>query len=150
MSADRRALVARMTAFPQRLAEAARAFAPHEAGVPPGEWTAREVVGHLVSVERRVWQARLDTLAASPAEPAWTWTEPEPADDPEAATLDGALGLFAAARAATLHRLAGLDEAGWARTGVHATYGRQDVAGLIAIAADHDDEHLAGLRAVIA
>ncbi len=31
------------------------------------------------------------------------------------------------------------------RTGVHATYGRLDVAGLLRLAIDHDEEHLAGL-----
>jgi hypothetical protein len=35
-----------------------------------------------------------------------------------------------------------LDEAGWARTGTHATFGVLDVAGLMVRAIDHDDEHL--------
>jgi len=144
----RRALVARMTAFPDVLTAAARAFVPHEAGLPAGEWTAREIVSHLVAVERRVWQTRLDMLTASTDEPAWTWTEPGPTDDPEAATLDGALVLLAAERAATLARVTALDDGGWARTGVHATYGRLDVAGLLGVLLDHDDQHLAGLRTI--
>jgi hypothetical protein len=43
--------------------------------------------------------------------------------------------------------VAAFDDAGWARTGVHATYGRLDVAALLRLAADHDDEHLAALEA---
>ena len=37
------------------------------------------------------------------------------------------------------------DYDGWDRTGVHETYGRLDVAGLLRVAIDHDEEHLAGL-----
>ena len=147
MDAVRTDVVARLAGFPARLAVVAGHAAADEAidGPPPGEWTAREVVAHLIAVEAAVWQARLDGLVADPSEPAWGWTEPGPVTDPAAATLEGALGLFAAAREATLARVAALDEAGWARTGVHAVYGRLDVAALLGIAADHDEEHLAGL-----
>ena len=34
---------------------------------------------------------------------------------------------------------------GWSRTGTPDTYGVLDVAGLMTVAADHDDEHLASL-----
>ncbi len=147
MDAVRAEVVARLAGFPARLAVVAGHAASSEAidGPPPGEWSAREVVAHLVAVEGAVWQARLEQLAADPAEPTWSWWEPAPVTDPAAATLEGALGLFAAAREATLARVAALDEAGWARTGAHAVYGRLDVAALLGIAADHDDEHLAGL-----
>jgi hypothetical protein len=139
--------MARLAACPERLARLARAVEAAEtvAGPPAGEWTPREVVAHLVAVEGLVWQARLARLAASPTEPTWSWTEPGPVEDPAAATLDMALALFAGARSLTLSRLADLDDAGWRRTGVHATYGRLDVAGLLHVAADHDDEHLAAL-----
>lgn len=148
--AGRLAIVARLGAFPVRLAEAARAVESAEgtSGRPPGEWTPREVVAHLVAVEGVVWQARLDSLAeAGDAEPVWSWVEPGPLDDPAAATLDGALELFAAGRALTLQRVAALEASGWARAGIHATYGPLDVVGLLRIAADHDDEHLDALVA---
>ncbi len=38
-----------------------------------------------------------------------------------------------------------LDDAGWARFGTHVTYGVLDVAGLLNLAIDHDEDHLAGL-----
>jgi hypothetical protein len=41
-----------------------------------------------------------------------------------------------------------LGPSGWARTGTHDTYGVLDVAALMAVAADHDDEHLASLTPV--
>lgn len=147
--AGRLAVVARLGAVPARLAAVARAVeaSESEAGPPAGEWSPRDVVAHLVAVEGVVWQARLDSLGPDREEPAWSWTEPPPLEDSSAATLDGALVLFSAGRALTLARLAALDDAGWARTGVHATYGRLDVAGLMRIAADHDDEHLDALEA---
>jgi hypothetical protein len=146
MVGQREAIVERLASFPARLAGAAQRVESVEAeGPPAGEWSAREVVAHLVAVEAAVWQARLEQLAADPAEPTWSWWEPAPVTDPAATTLEGALGLFAAARAATMARVAALDEAGWARTGAHAVYGRLDVAALLRVAADHDEEHLAGL-----
>ena len=149
MLVARLTVVAQLGALPVRLATLARAVAELEAasGPPDGEWTPRVVVAHLVAVEGVVWQARLDTLGPDRPEPAWTWTEPGPIEDPSAATLDGALALFEAGRALTLSRLEALDDDGWAKTWVHATFGRLDVAGLMRVAADHDDEHLAALEA---
>ena len=145
----RRGLLARLAEDPARIAAAARrvAAAGSRSGTPPGEWTARDVVAHLAAVETDVHQARLDQLAAGGPAPEWVWTEPGPLDAPEAATLEGALDLFAACRSATLGRVTGLDEAGWARTGTHATFGRLDVTGLLGVIIDHDDEHLGGLEA---
>jgi hypothetical protein len=147
---QRDVVLARLRAFPGRLAEVALAVAAADesAGGPPeGEWSARENVAHLVAVERGIWQARLDGLATlqPDQEPAWAWTEPGPVDDPDAATLDGALLVFRAARTSTVARLDALDGAGWARTGMHAAYGRLDVTGLATIAANHDDEHIANM-----
>jgi hypothetical protein len=38
-----------------------------------------------------------------------------------------------------------LTSADWARTGTHATMGVLDVAALLRVAIDHDDEHLASI-----
>ena len=53
--------------------------------------------------------------------------------------------MFAKRRAKSVATVRALDEAGWARFGTHATYGRLDVAGLLRLAIDHDEEHLAGI-----
>jgi hypothetical protein len=53
--------------------------------------------------------------------------------------------MHARVRAATLALLDDLGPDGWTRTGTHDTYGVLDVAGLMTVAADHDDEHLASL-----
>jgi len=49
---------------------------------------------------------------------------------------------YAADRAATMATIDALDDAGWARTGTHATFGVLDVAGLMIRAVDHDEEHI--------
>jgi hypothetical protein len=137
----------RLAAGPSRIAAAARRAAGQESVPRPGAgWTAREVVGHLYLVEQVVFHARLDQLAAGES-PRWAWVEPGTAAAGDAPTLDDALDLFAARRAGTLGRVAAFDEPGWNRTGMHATFGRLDVVGLLGVIADHDDEHHADLEA---
>jgi hypothetical protein len=142
---DRAALVRELAAVPTRLVDTAR----RTPEPPPGEWAAREVVCHLVAVETEAWHARLDMLWERDDEPAWPWTEPGPWAGEGSETLEGALEAFEVRRAATLDRLARLDDAGWRRTGVHQTYGRLDVTALIELALDHDREHLASLAAAL-
>ena len=129
--------------FPDRLAAAARSA--DERPVPDGEWGPAEVVRHLIAVEGEVWQARLARVAAED-DPHWTWTEPGLAPGFDDATMDEILATFAAARAVTLTTVRALDDAGWARFGTHATYGRLDVEGLLRLADDHDSSHLDALN----
>ena len=136
--ADRAELVARSASFPGRLADAARAAEGRQ--VPDGEWTPAQVVRHLMAVEGEVWLSRLAELVAG-GEPRWSWTEPGPLPGFDDASLDHVLGLFGRLRASTVDFLRTFDDAAWARTGVHATYGRLDVAGLLRLAIDHDEEH---------
>ncbi len=138
---NRTSLVVAFAGYPVRLAVAARAAAV--GAERPGEWTPTEVVRHLIAVEDRVWQARLAQLAIDDR-PEWAWTEPGPAVELDGVSLATALATFATARAETVATLRGLDDAAWSRTGVHATYGPLDVAGLLRLAIDHDEEHLAG------
>jgi hypothetical protein len=133
---------ARLAALPPALADAARA-APKEPPAP-GEWTPAEIVRHLIAVEEEVWQARLRQLQTED-HPRWRWVEPGQWLGAPGADLDEVLARQAAARDATLAMLDALGPKGWNRTGTHETYGVLDVAGLMARAADHDDEHLASL-----
>jgi len=134
---------ARLASFPDRLAGAARA-APPEAPAP-GEWSPVEVVRHLVAVEELVWHARLDQLTTE-EHPRWAWVEPGQWLGAPGAGLDQVLDAHAAIRAETLARLDALGSDGWGRTGTHDTFGVLDVGGVMTVAADHDDEHLASLR----
>jgi hypothetical protein len=108
----------------------------------PGEWSPREVLLHLIAVEIEVWQPRLAALQTSRF-PEWPWVEPGLWHNPEGATFAGALDVYRRQRGVTVARLDTLDDAGWARQGRHATYGVLDVAALMRIALDHDEEHLA-------
>lgn len=138
----RAGLLASLATVPDRLAEAARAA--RAIPVPPGEWTVEQLVRHLVAVETDVHQARLRDLATV-AEPQWSWTEPGPWPGEADLGLDGVLRRFADLRAETLASVGDLDEAGWSRSGQHATFGRLDVAGVLRNALDHDEEHIRGL-----
>jgi hypothetical protein len=139
-TADRDRVVTSLAAVPDRLASAARAAAPEPPA--PGEWTPAQVVRHLIAVEREVWQPRLAQLAAED-HPRWPWVEPEPWSGEPDATLDRLLERYAETRSSTVTTLAALDDAGWSRTGTHATFGILDVTALMVRAIDHDEEHLA-------
>ncbi len=136
-------LVTAFADFPQRLASAAHSGAGRP--VPIGEWGPAEISRHLIAVEVEVWQARLARVAVDD-DPHWPWTEPGLVPGFDGAPLDDILAAFAVARAATVAILAALDDAGWARSGVHATYGVLDVEGLIRLAVDHDEDHLGGIE----
>ena len=129
--------------FPGRLDPLAREAS--RVAAPPGEWGPAEIVRHLIAVERVVWQARFSEVALED-DPQWGWTEPGPEPGLEGASLEAILAAFAAARAVTAASVNGLDEAGWARYGTHATYGRLDVAGLLDLAIDHDADHLGSIE----
>jgi hypothetical protein len=139
---DPTAVRERLARLPGRLATAARAAPPE----PPaaGEWTPAEVVRHLIAVEELVWHVRLDQLATE-EHPHWVWVEPGQWLGAPGASLDDVLAAHDCVRAATLARLDALGADGWRRTGTHDTFGVLDVAGLMTVAADHDDEHLASL-----
>ena len=112
--------------FPARLAVAARAAESHP--MPEGEWGPAEIVRHLVAVEKEVWTSRFARLAAED-DPHWDWTEPGLAPGFDDASIDEVLAAFAAARQKTAATIAALDDAGWAQSGTHSTYGVLDVAG---------------------
>jgi hypothetical protein len=129
-------------AAPARVRRAA--LAAEGSPVGADEWTAQEIVLHLVAVEEEVFQQRLLDLRDK-ASPEWAWVEPGPAVVQEGETLTDSVVRFAGARLATLEWVAALDETGWARSGHHATLGILDVQGILGLAADHDAEHLATL-----
>jgi hypothetical protein len=130
--------------FPPRLAMAAReVYGRH---VPEGQWGPLEVIRHLIAVEDEVWQTRFRALGVGDHHPRWSWTEPGLAPGYEAIPMHEAVAAFAAARARTAGMIEAFDEKRWAGYGIHATYGRLDVEGLLRLANDHDQEHLDWLR----
>ena len=141
MRLDRATVRARLAATPALLATAARAAEHADAA---GEWSATEVVRHLIAVEEQVWLPRLRQMADEP-NPDWSWTEPGLGDG-EGTSLAVLLALFRYRRRRTLDWLDDLDDAGWYRVGTHTTYGILDVVGLMEVALDHDVGHLGELE----
>ena len=137
MTPEQRALRDSLAAVPDRLAAAIPVASP----APAGEWTPREVLLHLLAVEDEVWQSRLRQLATEP-EPHWPWFEPGLAAF-EAESWEAVHKAFTGSRHETIAMLDALDDAGWAKTGVHERLGRLDVAALLQRAIDHDEEHIA-------
>ena len=133
----------RLAEVPRRLAVATRAAAAEPTAA--GEWTPADVVRHLIAVEEEVWHGRLRQLAAE-ERPRWPWTEPDRWLGAPDASLEDLLIVYADRRGTTIAILGELGDAGWARTGEHATYGVLDVAALMTKAIDHDDEHLESFR----
>ena len=137
-------LVARFAAVPDRLAaQLGRPGSIRDHPTSDG-WTTREEVLHLLVVESVVWQRRLDDLAAG-GHPRWSRTEPKLGAIPDTRATGELAAAFGAARAETIVRLSRLDENEWLRSGMHERFGRLDVEGLVRIALDHDEEHLAAL-----
>lgn len=134
----------RAAAVPDDLAAAVRAASPDAPA--PGEWTPTDIVRHMIGVEGEVWQPRVRQLIDE-EEPRWAWVEPDRWEGSPDASLDDLLTVYADLRAATVQMLDDLDEAGWAKTGTHATFGRLDAAGLMRRAVDHDREHIESLEA---
>lgn len=156
MTPEQRELRDALAAVPDRAASAALARAASRPGSPAriapddatasGEWSAREVALHLAAVEGEVWHTRLAALATETF-PHWAWVEPDLWSGLGDGTFEGALAAFAAARALTIARLDLLDPAGWTRQGRHDTYGILDVAALLRVALDHDENHIAQIAA---
>ncbi|HEX2756188.1 MAG TPA: DinB family protein, partial [Candidatus Limnocylindrales bacterium] len=127
MMDERARLLDAVAAVPGRLAAAARTASPEPPA--PGEWTPSDVVRHLIAVEIEVWHPRLAQLETED-HPSWPWVEPDRWTAEPEASLDRLLAAYADARSTTVATLGALDDAGWARTGTHATFGVLDVAGL--------------------
>ena len=137
-----RPILDRLADVPDRLAQAAGSAPPSR----EGEWSATDVVRHLIAVERQVWHVRVGQLHAED-HPQWRWAEPDRWLGEPDASLERLVEVYRDARATTVDRLKDLDDAGWLRTGTHDTFGVLDVTGLLTKAIDHDEEHLASLDA---
>ncbi|MFL5769746.1 MAG: DinB family protein [Chloroflexota bacterium] len=143
MTPQQSAVRGQVVSVPARLAEAARAARPEPPA--PDAWAPRDIVRHLIAVEEEVWQPRLRQLIAED-EPRWAWVEPDRWQGSPGASLEDLLATYADRRAATVALLDQLGEDGWTKSGVHATFGRLDAAGLMQKALDHDAEHVASLE----
>jgi hypothetical protein len=118
----------------------------------PGEWSARETLQHLVFTETLLG-GRVERLLTEDDPDLVAWVVASgaaPSDEGSEVTSEPASALLAryrTTRHATIERLRGLDEAGWARAGRHPEWGRVTVLGQAAYFARHEASHLAQLVA---
>lgn len=113
-----------------------------------GEWSAIQVVGHLLDVDIVYgFRWRLALTAQMPAYPGYDekrWSE---LARPSIADL---LAAFAALRTVNVALLASLDEAAWRREAVHAEQGSEDLRRMLDKVAGHDLAHCNQLERTIA
>jgi hypothetical protein len=135
LSSGMKTLRAELAALPDALL----AFHP-----APGEWCAKEVVGHLIEAERRGFAGRIRILLAESAPALQRWDQNEVARERrdcarEMATLVRELEEL---RADSVVLVAGLRPTDLARAGQHPTVGRLSVADLLNEWVHHDRNHI--------
>ncbi len=136
-------LVGRLASAPARVAHAATAAEGRP--VPDGEWSVGEILRHLIAVDGEVFGRRLGDLREQD-HPRWSWVEPRFDDGPADRPLSVLIATFGDRRRALVASVTALRPADWARSGTHDTFGLLDVAALLRVAIDHDDEHLASIE----
>lgn len=113
-----------------------------------GEWSAMQVVGHLLDVDIVYgFRWRLALTADTPCYPGYDeklWSE---LARPAVADL---LAAFTALRAANIALLAGLDETAWRREAVHGEQGRENLRRTLDKVAGHDLAHCNQLERTVA
>ncbi len=110
----------------------------------PGEWCAREVLGHLIEAERRGFAGRIRTILAQDRPHLEPWDPAEVArarGDCARATAD-LLREFQALRAASAALAEGLQPADLARGGQHPKVGWLTVNDVLQEWVHHDRNHL--------
>jgi hypothetical protein len=115
-----------------------------------GEWAIVEVVAHLGDTDERTIERTRRMLAEdqptlAPYDQAALAVE----RDYLSMDLGDALARFAELRREHLELLAGLDDAGWQRTGRHGEHGVITVQRLAAHSAGEDGDHLAQIARLI-
>ena len=110
----------------------------------PGEWCAKEVLGHLIESERRGFAGRVRIILASDEPTLQTWDQGEVArarrDCERAATA--LADEFAALRGESVALVAGLGAAELGRGGRHPRVGHLRVGDLLHEWVHHDRNHL--------
>jgi uncharacterized damage-inducible protein DinB len=147
-----RPLCERLRGTPARLEETLQSVAPEEATArADGGWSIQQHAGHLWIVEP-LWQARVrELLRGEPrltaADMSNAATESARLNDEKAATV---LAAFRSARAVTLQVLDPLTLEDAARAARHPRLDKtMRLVDLCLFAAEHDDHHLAMIRALL-
>jgi hypothetical protein len=116
----------------------------------PGEWSAREVLGHLIEADRRGFVGRVRLVVRDDRPVFETWDQPAvaAARRDQERELEDLVAEFHAVREDGLGFVASLDAAACARVGLHPHVGELSVSDLLHEWVHHDREHLAQMLAV--
>jgi DinB family protein len=117
-------------------------------GCPSETLSAIEQVCHLRDIERDGYHLRIRRMLEESSPSLESLDSYALARDRryESADLDAAFEAFSDARAVTVERLRGLDDAQLARRGEFAEYGAITLRALVHYLRSHDQQHLAGLQ----
>ncbi len=128
-------LAAELAAVPPRV------LAWHPA---PGEWCAKDVIGHLIEAEQRGFAGRIRIILASRDPQLETWDQNEVASARRDCARDGGglLGELAALRQESIRLVEGLREADLARGGHHPKVGYLRIGDLLNEWVHHDRNHV--------
>jgi hypothetical protein len=119
----------------------------------PGEWCAKECLGHLMEAERRGFNGRIRTILASsetgadPRLPSWDQQQVERERNDCARSAFDLLSEFEALRTDSVTLLRQLGEADLDRGGTHETVGYIRIRDLIHEWVHHDRNHFRQLQA---
>ncbi|MCB2224575.1 MAG: DinB family protein [Actinobacteria bacterium] len=110
----------------------------------PGEWCAKEVVGHLIEADRRGFTGRVAVMLAEdrPLLEAWDQEGVAAARGDCGRPFGDVLDEFAAVRREGLDLLEGLTAADLSRVGVHPQVGEMAVRDVLGEWPFHDRDHL--------
>lgn len=116
----------------------------------PGEWSANEVLGHLIEADRRGFVGRVRAVVEHDRPTFETWDQPVVAAARHDAERDPEelIAEFLFERETGLDFVAVLDPALFARTGIHPVVGDLSVSDLLHEWVHHDREHIAQMLAV--
>ena len=118
----------------------------------PGEWCAKECLGHMLEAERRGFNGRIRTILAAQSEPSlpgWDQQAVERERNDCQRAAGDLLAEFNALRADSVTLVRGLSEKDLQRGGTHEKVGHVRVADLIQEWVHHDRNHFRQLQANI-
>jgi hypothetical protein len=144
-------VVEKLAAMPDRVAEMIAGLDEKALRRRPadGEWSMKEVCGHLVE-DARTWQERI-TLMATQTDPFLKRYDPVigvAGGGYQEAPIEKTMDEFRHIRRQTVETLRRLSAEGWERTGRHWSEGPVTVAEACSIAMGHAESHLEQLRAL--
>jgi hypothetical protein len=115
----------------------------------PGEWCAKEVLGHLIETEQRGFAGRIRLILAGDAPALEGWDQEAVARARNDCAREGAALLeeFTRLRAASVPLVAGLTPADLSRGGHHPKVGFLTVGGLLHEWVHHDRNHVRQMMA---